>query len=313
MRIEVNVNNLGALKVAQTLEADSIACGDDACAIRCALLWKQLTPSVIARTLAACPTLYLVTPQLLTGAEEVSRVALRAVELIEAGFTGLIINNIGLMEAMRRCRPDVLDRVTLIAGRRINVYNSRDLAVLARMGFRRATVHIELSADGIAALRPPDGLTLGMLGYGPLSLAYSRMCYVMSLKGKVDYDRCGIACERESLDLGATGEKPVFRLYGREIQSARRFCAAHALPRLAGHIGVLEVYLPGGDAGEELAAAIALLKAAASGEIGVSAIDARERAVAAISRLDICNGALFGLPGAAHTPDETGQTGEANR
>lgn len=299
MQIEIHVNKTNALKAAWQLGADAIAYGDDACAIRCDAAWSHLTPALIGQSLEACSTLNLVTPQLLTSSDEVSRFAARAADLIDLGVTGLVVNNLGLLEALRRARPAALEKVALIAGRRINTYNSRDLAVLARIGFGRATANIELNAAGIAALAPPPGMTLSMLGYGPLSLAYSRMCYVMSLKGETEYERCGIACEHESLDLGAQGQQPVFRLYGREILSARRFCAARALPRLAGRIAMLEVVLPSPSATAELRSAIDLLRSTAAGDLAPAEIGTRETTLATQTPAGLCNGALFGLPGAA--------------
>lgn len=300
MRFEINTNKVKALKAALTLGVDSIAYGDDSCTIRCNAAWDQLTETTIANARESGLSLHLVTPQLLTSSDEVSRFASRAADLIEQGFTGLIVNNMGLLEAMRRTTPSALKKATLIAGRRINTYNSKDLIVLSRMGFRRATANIELNLEGISALQPPEGMTLSMLGYGPLSLAYSRMCYVMSLKGEAEYDHCGLACEKEGLDLGAKGQKPVFRLYGREILSSRRFCAAQALRRLSHRVGVLEVYLPHVEATAELSGAIALLKDAMTGGLDVSEVKAREQALADDMALELCNGALFGLPGAAH-------------
>lgn len=300
MRFEINTNKVNALKAALTLRPDSIAYGDDACAIRCAAAWDQMTDAAIAEASTAGIALYAVTPQLLASTAEVARFAGRAADLVAAGFDGIIVNNLGLLEALRRDRPEVADSARLIAGRRINTYNSGDLSVLARMGFRRATANIELNADGIAALTPPPGLSLSMLGYGPLSLAYSRMCYVMSLKGEVEYDDCGLACEKEGLDLGARDQTPVFRLYGREIQSTRRFCAARALARLNGRVGVLELYLPHRDGLAEVSTALALLRDAAAGTLDAAALADGEAALAAAGRFGLCNGSLFGLPGAAH-------------
>jgi collagenase-like PrtC family protease len=299
-KFELHVNKPGTFRAAAGFSPDSIAVGDDSCAIRCAASWNALNESLIQEVGSRCRNLYLITPQLLAERAEVADFARLVARLVGLGFNGVIFNNIGLLDVVRDEHPGLLDRVRIMAGRRLPTYNSRDLGVLRRMGFTRATLSVELSVDDIRAFQIPAGLELAMMGYGPLSLAYSRMCYTMSMKGETEYEHCGIACEKEGLDLGSTGEDPVFLLYGREILSARRFCAARAMPLLSSKLDVIEIVLQKVDAIAEVARAMQLLAAASAADAPPMAIAEGESELAALVKYGLCNGTLFGRPGVAY-------------
>ena len=154
-----------------------------------------------------------------------------------AGLDALIVADLGFAALVRDRYPDL----ELHASTQLNTHSSAQLAVLARLGFRRAILARELSLDEIAALEP-HGLDLEAFVHGALCYGYSGDCLLSSLVGgrSGNRGRCSQSCRmryRLSASAGSPARQERQRSGAAEsdftrLLSTGDLCAIGALPRL---------------------------------------------------------------------------------
>jgi len=80
-------------------------------------------------------------------------------------------------------------------GPSVNLYNTRSLALLARLGLRRWVLPVELGLDALADLQKgrPEGLETEVFAFGRLPLAWSARCYTARSENRPK-DDCAFCC-----------------------------------------------------------------------------------------------------------------------
>ncbi len=115
-------------------------------------------------------------------------------------------------------------KVPFCTGPTVNLYNTRAVASLARLGLRRFVLPVELSRDTLAALRaacPPE-VGIEVYAYGRLPLALSARCFTARAHN-LPKDDCGLRCldYPDGLLARTQEDQPFLSLNGIQTQSAQ--------------------------------------------------------------------------------------------
>jgi collagenase-like PrtC family protease len=111
-----------------------------------------------------------------------------------------------------------------VTGPAVNIYNSRTLSMLAKLGLKRWVLPVELSRDTLAAIQSerPVGVETEVFTYGRLPLAYSARCFTARAHN-LPKDDCQFRCldYPDGLLLSTREDEPFLVLNGIQTQSAR--------------------------------------------------------------------------------------------
>jgi putative protease len=146
----------------------------------------------------------------------------------EAGVDAVILQDLGLVAAVRRSMPEV----RIHASTQIDAHNAASVAALARLGVSRVTLARELSITEIADLVAASTIELESFVHGSLCFCHSGQCFMSSMIGGRSANRgqCAQPC-RLPYDLvgpdGVLADVP-----GRYLLSPRDLCGIELLPRL---------------------------------------------------------------------------------
>ena len=98
----------------------------------------------------------------------------------ECGADGIIIQDLGLISAMRRALPDI----PLHASTQMSIHNLAGVQAAAEMGLTRAVLARELSLEEIAYITKNAPIETEIFVHGALCFCHSGQCYMSSLIGR---------------------------------------------------------------------------------------------------------------------------------
>ncbi|MDM8560494.1 U32 family peptidase [Candidatus Parabeggiatoa sp. HSG14] len=170
-------------------------------------------------------------------AEAGKEVVLSTLALLEAEselktLRRLCENGQFMVEANDMAAVNLLEGNSFVTGTSVNLYNTRALTQLAKLGLRRWVLPVELSRDTLADMQAtlPEGVETEVLVYGRLPLAYSARCFTARAHN-LPKDDCQYRCldYPDGLTLSSQDKKPFLSLNGIQTQSA---CFYNLLPAL---------------------------------------------------------------------------------
>lgn len=112
-----------------------------------------------------------------------------AAELYRLGADALIVQDIGLIAALRRCFPDL----PIHASTQMTVHNAEGVRACARMGLSRAVLAREVSLEEIRRIRAQSSLPLETFVHGAMCVSESGQCLMSSFLGGRSGNRGGCA------------------------------------------------------------------------------------------------------------------------
>ncbi len=113
----------------------------------------------------------------------------------ECGADGIIIQDLGLISAMRRALPDI----PLHASTQMSIHNLAGVQAAAEMGLTRAVLARELSLEEIAYITKNAPIETEIFVHGALCFCHSGQCYMSSLIGRRSGNRgmCAQPCRMQ--------------------------------------------------------------------------------------------------------------------
>lgn len=168
------------------------------------------------------------------------QVVLSTLALIEAEsdlktLQRLCENGEFLIEANDLAAVQLLKEKPFVAGHAINIYNSRTLAKLSKVGLKRWVLPVELSKETLAHLQTdkPQQVETEVFIFGRLPLAYSARCFTARAHN-LPKDDCQFRCldYPDGLLLNSQESEKLLNINGIQTQSAKIYNLLSALPEL---------------------------------------------------------------------------------
>ncbi len=186
----------------------------------------------------------------------------------EAGVDAVIVQDLGLMSAIRRALPEV----RIHASTQIDVHNGDAIAAVARLGVSRVTLAREVSVAEIGELTASSPVELESFVHGSLCFCHSGQCFMSSLVGGRSANRglCAQPC-RLPYDL-VDAEGCVAQVPGRYLLSPKDLAGIELLPALV-DAGVAALKIEGRMKSPEYVAAVVSVYRAALDRAMASASD----------------------------------------
>ena len=165
--------------------------------------------------------------------KELPQIAERAKEACRLGIDAFIVQEPGVMVAVRRAAPEV----PIYAGMQMSIHNLEGVKMAAAMGFKRVVIACELSRKKIAYICKYSPIEIEVFVHGALCICYSGQCYMSSMLGRRSSNRgvCTEPCRFSYNALGHSVKHPL---------SFKDYCLVHYLDDLA-MIGVTSVNIGG--------------------------------------------------------------------
>ncbi len=173
--------------------------------------------------------------------DEMTRALALAAEAWEAGVDALIVQDLGLMDLLRRELPEI----RVHASTQVNAHSSAMLDVLGGLGCRRVTLAREVPLTDIERFTArPDGLEIETFVHGSLCYCYSGQCLLSSMVGGRSANRgmCAQPC-RLPYALEA-GDGTIAEAPGDYLLSPRDLRGIEQLPALV-RAGVASLKIEG--------------------------------------------------------------------
>ena len=113
----------------------------------------------------------------------------------DAGADGLIVQDLGLVSAIRRALPDI----PLHASTQMSLHNLAGVEAAAEMGLTRAVLARELSLEQIRYITKHASIETEVFVHGALCFCHSGQCYMSSLIGRRSGNRgmCAQPCRMQ--------------------------------------------------------------------------------------------------------------------
>ena len=146
----------------------------------------------------------------------------------EASYLRTIVENGRyLVEANDMAAINMLAGVApFIVGPHVNVYNSRALELMARLGARRWVMPMELDRETLAALQSnrPANLETEVFVFGRLPLSFSARCFTARAHN-LPKDECGFRCADypEGMPMQTREGQSFLNLNGIQVQSGETY------------------------------------------------------------------------------------------
>lgn len=178
-----------------------------------------------------------------------------ALELVsrawEAGVDAVIVQDLGLLYALRRALPEV----RVHASTQIDAHNAPSVAALASLGVSRVTLARELSVDELGSLVTSSPVELESFVHGSLCFSHSGQCFMSSMLGGRSANR-GLCAQPCRLPYDLMGEGGVLAdVPGRYLLSPKDLCGVELLPDLV-RSGVAALKIEGRMKSPEYVAAV---------------------------------------------------------
>jgi O2-independent ubiquinone biosynthesis protein UbiV len=199
------------------------------------------------------------------------------------------------IEANDMAAVNMLENVApFVIGPHINVYNSRALEVMARVGARRWVMPVELDRETLAALQStrPAGMETEVFVFGRMPLAFSARCFTARAHN-LPKDECGFCCAGypEGMPLHTREGQSFLNLNGIQVQSGKTYNLVNELGEMhALGVDVLRL-VPQPQGMFEI---IDAFRRVVDGSLKSSTADA---ILAAQQAAGFCNGYWHGTPG----------------
>ncbi|MBR3474995.1 MAG: U32 family peptidase [Oscillospiraceae bacterium] len=125
----------------------------------------------------------------------------------DLGADGIIIQDLGLIKAIRSALPDI----PLHASTQMSIHNLAGVQAAAEMGLTRAVLARELSLDQIKFITRHATIETEVFCHGALCFCYSGQCYMSALIGRRSGNRgmCAQPCRMEYSLTGTMNEHPL--------------------------------------------------------------------------------------------------------
>jgi len=156
----------------------------------------------------------------------------QAVEMVdsawEAGVDAVIIQDLGLLHAVRSLLP----HVRVHASTQMNAHNTATLLALAALGVSRVTLAREVSVEEIARFSREGGTEVESFTHGALCVCYSGQCLMSSLIGRRSANRglCAQPCRLPYELVDSAGS--VLEAPGAHLLSPKDLAGIAVLPDL---------------------------------------------------------------------------------
>ncbi len=134
--------------------------------------------------------------------------AVRAAGLAsDLGADGIIIQDLGLIQAIRRALPDI----PLHASTQMSLHNLTGVQAAAEMGLTRAVLARELSLEQIRYITEHASIETEVFVHGALCFCHSGQCYMSAMIGRRSGNRgmCAQPCRMQYRLTGSNDEYPL--------------------------------------------------------------------------------------------------------
>ena len=156
---------------------------------------KRFTRDEFGRALEYCRVrgvrTYL-TMEKLAFDHELPLIAERAKEACRLGIDAIIVQDLGVMMAVRRAVPEV----PIHAGAQMSIHNLEGVRMAAAMGLKRAVAAPELSRKKIAFICKHSPIEIEVIAHGSICMSYSGRCYMSAAfnQGSGNRGSCAEPC-----------------------------------------------------------------------------------------------------------------------
>jgi len=171
---------------------------------------KNFTHDELGRALEYCrirgAKAYL-TLNTLANDTELPQVAERAKEACRLGIDAIIVQDLGVMRAVRQAVPEV----PLHASTLMSIHNLEGVKMAAAMGLRRVTAARELSRKKLSYICRHSPIEIEVLVHGALCMSYSGQCYMSAITGRRSCNRgfCAQSCRSSYNAVGHAIKQPL--------------------------------------------------------------------------------------------------------
>ena len=171
---------------------------------------KNFTRDELGRALEYCRVrgvkAYLALNTLVTDSE-LPLVAERAIDACRLGADAIIVQDLGVMMAVRRAAPEI----PIHAGARMGIHNYEGVKMAAAMGIKRVTVARELSRRKLAYICRHASIEIEVIVHGAQCMCYSGQCYMsVAIDGRSDSrGNCAYPCRQSYDSVGYAAKRPL--------------------------------------------------------------------------------------------------------
>ena len=138
---------------------------------------------------------------------ELPQIAQHAKEACRLGIDAIIVQDLGVMMAVRKSVPEV----PLHAGAMLNIHNLEGVKMAAAMGFERVSLAHELSRKKIAYICRRSPIDIEVVVHGALCMSYSGQCHMSAFAGRGSSNRgvCAELCRENYNAVGHSMKYPM--------------------------------------------------------------------------------------------------------
>ena len=125
----------------------------------------------------------------------------------DLGADGIIIQDLGLIKAVRKALPDI----PLHASTQMSIHNLAGVEAAAQMGLTRAVLARELSLEEIKFITSHASIETEVFVHGALCFCHSGQCYMSAMIGRRSGNRgmCAQPCRMQYTLTGSNEEHPL--------------------------------------------------------------------------------------------------------
>jgi len=138
---------------------------------------------------------------------ELPIIAERAKEAYRLGIDAIIVQDLGVMRAVRQAVPDV----PLHASTQMSVSNLEGVKMAAAMGLGRVVIARELSRRKLSYICRNSPIEIEVFAHGSLCVSYSGQCYMSAIIGRRSGNR-GLCAQPCRMSYNALGHAPKYPL-----------------------------------------------------------------------------------------------------
>ena len=132
--------------------------------------------------------------------DEIPLLTERAKEACRLGIDAIIVQDLGVMRAMRQAVPEI----PLHAGSQMSIHNLEGAKMAAAMGLKRVVVASELSRRKLTYICRHSPIEIEIFVHGALCVSYSGQCYMGAIAGRRSGNR-GLCAQPCRLSYNAVG------------------------------------------------------------------------------------------------------------
>jgi len=138
---------------------------------------------------------------------ELAPIAERAKEACRLGVDAIIVQDLGVMRAVRQAVPDI----PLHASTQMSIHNLEGVKMAAAMGLQRVVIARELSRKKLSYICRNSPIEIEVFAHGSLCVCYSGQCYMSAIIGRRSGNR-GLCAQPCRMSYNAAGHAPKYPL-----------------------------------------------------------------------------------------------------